>query len=109
MNKIMSIEEMKQFSQSIDKDEERELLSIYNNKLGDYNFGVVKNYNETQKKYEVYLFIEYENGIVSPLLIKYFVDSRLLPSIYYNNLKKIINKNNKDEIMEEISSMLIKG
>lgn len=106
MNKIMSIEEMKKFSKKVDREEERELVDIFNNKIDNYNFGVIKNYNETQKKFEVYIFVENGDEIVSPLLIKYFTN-KFMTNLYYDKLINVINKENKDSVMEKISSMLV--
>lgn len=108
MNKIMSIEEMKQFAKKIDKEEERELIDIFNNKIDNINFGAIKNYNETQKKYEVYIYIEYEEGVISPLLINYYTN-KLEAQMYYNHLASIISKKDKDKIMKKISLMLLRG
>lgn len=105
MKKIMSIDEMRQFITAVDKEEEREALETFNNKIDEFNFGVVKNYNVNQRKYEAYLFIEEEAEILSPLLVKYS-KNKIVTNAYYNKLLKIINSKNKEEIMRVISSKL---
>ncbi len=102
MVKAVNIKDLKKYSKAYQKDENKELIKIANNKINDYNFGVVKNYILNGKNYEVYLFAESDKEIASSLLYKTF-SSNLKADIYYNLLIFIIRGNNKNKVLKRIS------
>ncbi len=105
MKKIMSIDELRQFSTSVNKNENRELIDTFNKSIENYNFGIVKNYNKNKDKYEVYLYVEIDNEIVSPLLIRYF-SNKLIANTYYKFLVYSIDNQDKYNILKKISFLV---
>ena len=105
MVKAVSIKELRKYSKAHSKNNNKELIKISNNKIDDYNFGVVKNYLLNEKKYEVYLFAETEKEIASSLLYKDFLNN-FKSNIYYTFLILIIKGHNKNKLLKRISFFL---
>lgn len=102
MVKLVNIKDLKKYSKAYQKNKEKDLIKIENNKLDQYNFGVVKNYILDEKIYEVYLFAESGEEIASSLFCRTF-PSNFKASIYYKLLTFLIRGNNKNRILKKIS------
>ena len=95
------IEDLKQYANKENLKIDKELISTYERMLENYNIGISMNYVPVKKEYEVYLYIESGNMIVSGLLLRKF-KFKPLAKIYEYYLKKLANKENIQKIVKKV-------
>lgn len=94
-------EELKKYSKKIDyENNKEELISNYEIKKDEYNYGVVMTI--INNKYEVYSYVidDKKNIIVNNLLLK-IIDDKKQAEEYYKNLAKSLNDNDIDYLLKE--------
>lgn len=87
--KGLLLKELKKYSNSLYKQDNKELLNIYEITKGDYDYGVVINHIDKNNVYEVYLYIQYDKIVVSNLLEKIF-DNKKDALKYYHSLIRLV-------------------
>lgn len=89
-NLIMS--DLRKYSKIYFQSEEKRIINHFDWKYEKYNIGVIQNFISYQKMYEIYLFVESPENIVSNLFAK-CISSKFLADLYFKKLVRIAKKN----------------
>lgn len=87
------LKKLKNYSQPLYKNKEKYLINFYETDKNYCEYGITFNYIKEERLYEVFIYIEHENILVSCLLAKTYAN-KILSHLYFYYLKFLIKVKN---------------
>ncbi len=99
--KVLSLKKLKKYSKPLYKKYDKELINSFEINKKGWEYGVIINKIKENKLYEVYIYIQYENTVVSNLLEKSFEEKKKSTK-YYKYLCRLVKWSRFKQIQKKI-------